>query len=118
MTATIYGIKACDSMKKAFALLDELAVVYQFHDYKKHGIDADTLRGWVAQLGLDAVLNRRGTTWRKLTDDQKAQADSVTGAIALMQAQPSMIKRPMLCYQGKTLAGFDAEAYRQQFAQP
>ncbi|MEY2863800.1 MAG: hypothetical protein RLY58_1507 [Pseudomonadota bacterium] len=118
MTATIYGIKACDSMKKAFALLDELAVGYEFHDYKKHGIDADILSGWVAQLGLDAVLNRRGTTWRKLTEDQKAQADSMAGAIALMQAQPSMIKRPMLCHQGQLMAGFDADAYRQQFARP
>lgn len=110
---TIYGIKACDSMKKAFALLDELGIAYQFHDYKKQAIDAQTLALWIEQLGLDTVLNKSGTTWRKLTDEQKNQAETTIGAMALMQAQPSMIKRPIVQGEGVLLCGLDVERYRQ-----
>lgn len=109
---TIYGIKACDSMKKAFTLLDQLGVAYVFFDYKKQVVDAEKLKNWIEQLGLDVVLNKRGTTWRKLDDTQKAQADSTTGAIALMQQQPSLIKRPILVHESGILCGFDAQAYQ------
>ena len=76
MTITVYGIKSCSTMKKAFNKLDELGVSYEFHDYKKQGIDKDTVQRWVNALGVDKVLNKRGTTWRKLDDAQKQAADA------------------------------------------
>ena len=97
MTLTIYGIKSCNSMKKAFTKLEELEVAYQFHDYKKQGIDKTTVQRWVQQLGIDRVLNKKGTTWRKLTDEQKADAEADDNqAIELMLANTSMIKRPIV----------------------
>ncbi|MGP5550946.1 arsenate reductase [Psychrobacter namhaensis] len=97
MTITIYGIKSCSTMKKAFNKLDELGIPYDFHDYKKQGIDKDTLQRWVDELGIDKVLNKRGTTWRKLEDSQKQAADaSVYNAIDLLVANTSMIKRPIV----------------------
>jgi arsenate reductase len=111
MPATIYGIKNCDTMKKARAWLDKRGVVYDFHDYKTAGIDRARLEGWVRKVGWDALLNRAGTTFRKLPD---ADRDGLTEkkAIALMLAQPSMIKRPVLeLGGGKVLVGFKPEAY-------
>ena len=97
MTITIYGIKSCSTMKKAFAKLDELGVNYNFHDYKKQGIDKDSLQRWVDELGIDKVLNKRGTTWRKLTDEQKQAADAnIDTAIDLLIENTSMIKRPIV----------------------
>ncbi len=97
MTITIYGIKSCSTMKKAFTKLDELGVSYDFHDYKKQGIDKDSLQRWVDELGIDKVLNKRGTTWRKLTDEQKQAAeDNVNNAIDLLVTNTSMIKRPIV----------------------
>lgn len=97
MTITIYGIKSCSTMKKAFIKLDELGVPYDFHDYKKQGIDKETLQRWVNGLGIDKVLNKRGTTWRKLDDSQKQAADvSVDKAIDLLVENTSMIKRPIV----------------------
>ena len=97
MTLTIYGIKSCSTMKKAFTKLDELGVNYDFHDYKKQGIDKDTIQRWVNELGIDKVLNKRGTTWRKLEDAQKQAADSdVDNAIDLLIENTSMIKRPIV----------------------
>ena len=97
MTLTIYGIKSCSTMKKAFTKLDELGVNYDFHDYKKQGIDKDTIQRWVDELGIDKILNKRGTTWRKLTDEQKQAADSdVDNAIDLLVENTSMIKRPIV----------------------
>lgn len=109
---TIYGIKNCDTMKKAFVLLDQRGVAYQFFDYKKQAPNAELLQSWIDQLGLEAVLNTRGTTWRKLTDEQKAQADTVDGAISLMIAQPSMIKRPILQSDDLLIIGLDAARYQ------
>ena len=121
MTITIYGIKSCSTMKKAFTKLDELGIDYNFHDYKKQGIDKDSLQRWVNELGIDKVLNRRGTTWRKLTDEQKAQADSnESQAIALLVDNTSMIKRPMV--EGKIadkavlLCGFDENTFNTVFS--
>ena len=97
MTITIYGIKSCSTMKKAFTKLDELGVSYDFHDYKKQGIDKESVQRWVDRLGIDKVLNKRGTTWRKLDDSQKQAADSdVDKAIDLLVENTSMIKRPIV----------------------
>ena len=97
MTITIYGIKSCSTMKKAFTKLDELGVSYDFHDYKKQGIDKESVQRWIDELGIDKVLNKRGTTWRKLTDEQKQAADAnVNSAIDLLVENTSMIKRPIV----------------------
>ncbi len=93
---TIYGIKNCNTMKKAFTLLEELGITYTFHDYKKLGIDAKTLKHWIDQLGLDSVINRKGTTWRALSESEQATASTVEGAIELMMHKTSVIKRPIL----------------------
>ncbi|PVM86546.1 ArsC family reductase [Caulobacter endophyticus] len=110
MTVTIYGIKACDTMKKARTWLDEHGVVYAFHDYKVSGADRADVERWVAQLGWETVLNRAGTTFRKLPDADKAGIDAAK-AVDLMLAQPSMIKRPILDVDGKLLAGFKPDQY-------
>ena len=97
MTITIYGIKSCSTMKKAFTKLDELGVSYDFHDYKKQGIDKESVQRWVNELGIDKVLNKRGTTWRKLSDEQKQAADAnIDTAIDLLIENTSMIKRPIV----------------------
>ena len=110
MTTTIYGIKNCDTMKKARAWLDGKGIAYAFHDYKTAGIDKATLEGWVKKAGWETLLNRAGTTFRKLPDADK---DGLTEAkaIALMLAQPSMIKRPVLVSGAKLLVGFKPETY-------
>ena len=97
MSITIYGIKSCSTMKKAFTKLDELGVSYDFNDYKKQGIDKESVQRWIDELGIDKVLNKRGTTWRKLTDEQKQAADAnVNSAIDLLIENTSMIKRPIV----------------------
>jgi Spx/MgsR family transcriptional regulator len=113
-TTTIFGIKNCDTMKKARAWLDGHGVEYAFHDYKAQGIDAAHLKRWTAQAGWETVLNRAGTTFRKLTDAQKAGLDE-RKAIALMLEQPSMIKRPVLEAGGRLLIGFRPEEYAKAF---
>lgn len=110
MTVTIHGIRNCDTMKKAMAWLDGQGVAYRFHDYKTQGLDRALLEGWVRQVGWEALLNRAGTTFRKLPDDQKHGLDEAK-AIALMLAQPSMVKRPVLDASGRLLVGFDADAW-------
>ena len=125
MTITIYGIKSCSTMKKAFTKLDELGVNYDFHDYKKQGIDKESVQRWVDELGIDKVLNKRGTTWRKLTDEQKQAADeNVNNAIDLLIENTSMIKRPIVEGQladknnGQLilLCGFDAAEFDKIFS--
>ncbi|MBS7663470.1 ArsC family reductase [Pseudomonas lalucatii] len=110
MSKTLYGIKACDTMKKARTWLDEHGVDYAFHDYKAVGIDRGNLEKWCAEHGWETVLNRAGTTFRKLDEAQKADLDQAR-AIELMLAQPSMIKRPVLDLGDKTLVGFKPERY-------
>ncbi|GLR60853.1 MULTISPECIES: ArsC family reductase [Rhizobium] len=110
MAVTIYGIKNCDTMKKARSWLEEHSVAYEFHDYKALGIDRAHLEAWIDEAGLDTVLNRAGTTFRKLPD---ADREDLTRekAIQLMLDQPSMIKRPVLEAKGKLLIGFKPEIY-------
>ena len=116
MATTIYGIKNCDTMKKARIWLDEHDAAYDFHDYKASGIDRAHLEAWIDKAGWETVLNRAGTTFRKLPD---AERENLTRekAIALMLAQPSMIKRPVLEHDGKLLIGFKPEAYAAEFGQ-
>ncbi len=123
MTLTIYGIKSCSTMKKAFTKLDELGVSYDFHDYKKQGIDKESVQRWVNELGIDKVLNKRGTTWRKLEDAQKQAADSdVDNAIDLLIENTSMIKRPIVegqladKIQPILLCGFDEDEFDKAFS--
>jgi arsenate reductase len=110
MAATLYGIKNCDTMKKAWTWLDQAGVAYDFHDYKKVGLDRATLEGWVRQLGWEVLLNRSGTTFKKLPDADKQGIDAEK-AVALMLAQPSMIKRPVLAVAGRLIVGFRPETY-------
>lgn len=110
MTVTIYGIKACDTMKKARDWLDGHGVDYDFHDYKTVGIERATLQAWARKVGWEVLLNRAGTTFRKLPEADKVGVDEAK-AIALMLAQPSMIKRPVLEAGGDLLVGFKPEAY-------
>jgi arsenate reductase len=111
----IYGIKNCDTVKKARAWLDARGVAHEFHDYKAAGIDAARLRSWVDEFGWEKVLNRAGTTFRKLPDADKAGLDA-DRAVALMLAQPSMIKRPLLDLGDRRLLGFDSATWEQALA--
>ncbi|MBB3889865.1 Spx/MgsR family transcriptional regulator [Phenylobacterium haematophilum] len=115
MSNTIYGIKACDTMKKARAWLDDHGVAYAFHDYKAAGIDRATLERWAGQVGWEVLLNRSGTTFRKLAEADKADLNQ-DKAIALMLEQPSMIKRPVLDVDGQLLVGFKPDAYAAKFS--
>jgi arsenate reductase len=110
MTPTIYGIKNCDTMKKARGWLDSHGVAYDFHDYKTAGIAKDKLKSWADELGWETLLNRAGTTFRKLPDGDKEGLNE-RKALALMLAQPSMIKRPVLDLGGRLLVGFKPELY-------
>jgi len=108
--ATLYGIKNCDTMKKARAWLDSHRVPYEFHDYKAAGIDAPRLKRWIKEAGWETLLNRAGTTFRKLPEDRKTGLDE-RKALALMLEQPSMIKRPVLELGEKLIVGFRPEVY-------
>lgn len=117
MSVVIYGIRNCDTMKKAWAWLDEHAVAYTFHDYKKQGIDAERLERWCRRAGWEKLLNRAGTTFRNLPDAEKRALDE-RKAVALMLANPSMIKRPVLEVDGRVLVGFDPVAYETELFPP
>ncbi|GEP53809.1 ArsC family reductase [Reyranella soli] len=112
MAVTIYGIKNCDTMKKARAWLDKKGVAYAFHDYKAAGIERGRLEGWAGKVGWETLLNRAGTTFRKLPDKEGLTEKK---AIALMLEQPSMIKRPVLEAGGKLLVGFKPDQYEDLF---
>ncbi|NOT39571.1 MAG: ArsC family reductase [Alphaproteobacteria bacterium] len=114
MKVTIYGIKNCDTMKKARAWLDAHKAAYAFHDYKSAGIDRATLEAWAKVAGWEVLLNRAGTTFRALPDAKK-EALNEKKAIALMLEQPSMIKRPVLAVGTKLLVGFKPETYDAAF---
>ncbi|ALX96215.1 MULTISPECIES: ArsC family reductase [Serratia] len=111
---TMFGIKNCDTIKKARRWLEEQDVAYQFHDYRADGLDEQLLRDFVARLGWEPLLNTRGTTWRKLDEAQRNACDNADAAIALMLEQPAMIKRPLLDDgKGHALLGFSSESYQQ-----
>ena len=110
MTITMYGIKNCDTIKKARTWLEGRGISYDFHDYKASGIDRASLKKWAGVVGWEVLLNRAGTTFRKLPDADRADIDEAK-AIALMEAQPSMIKRPVLDAGGELLVGFKPDLY-------
>ena len=115
MTVTIYGIKNCDTMKKARIWLDSRGTSYDFHDYKAAGVDRPVLEAWVKKLGWEVLLNKAGTTFKKLPDSDK-EGLTEKKAIALMLAQPSMIKRPVLEAKGKLTVGFKPDEYKRLFS--
>ena len=106
----MYGIRNCDTVKKARAWLDKQGLPYQFHDYKVSGIDVARLRRWSAQVGWEALLNRSGTTFRKLPEQDKTGLDE-TRALSLMSAQPSIIKRPVVEVGERLVVGFKPDVY-------
>ncbi|PWC18188.1 ArsC family reductase [Brenneria corticis] len=123
MTLTMYGIKNCDTIKKARRWLEEQQIDYRFHDYRADGLDEPLLRRFIDRLGWQPLINTRGTTWRKLSEQQRNAisgdtADGEAAAIALMLEQPAVIKRPLLATgDGKALLGFSAESYQEFIAE-
>ena len=115
MTVSMYGIKNCDTIKKARKWLEAHGVEYEFHVYKTEGVDPGKLDTWCDELGFEALVNKRGTTYRKLGDDIKANLDEAT-AKKVMLENPSIIKRPLLDTGSERLVGFDAERYAQLFS--
>ncbi|MES9815756.1 MAG: ArsC family reductase [Candidatus Thiodiazotropha sp.] len=115
MMVKLYGIPNCDTMKKARRWLDEHGIAYQFHDYKKVGVDEKLLRQWVDRVGWEALLNRRGMMWRRLDDSVKAEINE-ENAIRVMLETPSIIKRPVLETDKTLSVGFTQEAYSKLFS--
>ena len=111
---TLYGISNCDTIKKARKWLQEHAVEYRFHDYRKQGVEGERLQSMAAQLGWEVMLNRRGTTWRALSDTVKAQIDEAS-ALELMLDNPAIIKRPILEQDGDLHIGFNPQQYQEIF---
>ena len=111
-TTTVFGIPNCDTVKKARTWLDEQGITYQFHDFKKQGVPADRLPDWMKAAGWEKLLNRQGTTWRKLDDATKASAVDAASAAAVMQEHASTIKRPVVEWaDGKITVGFKADEW-------
>jgi len=115
MSIIVYGIPNCDTVKKARRWLDAHGVEYEFHNYKKQGIDAAVLKKWSKAVGWETLLNRRGTTWRKLDDADKENVNA-SRAISLMQEHTSLIKRPVITHGKQHLVGFDEQSYVEAFA--
>ena len=113
---TVYGIPNCNTVKKALDWLNAHKVAYEFHDYKKKGITAEQLAEWVSQKGREALVNKKGTTWRQLDEATQASVNDDKAAIELMQEKTSVIKRPLITKKGKVVAlGFDEAVYEQAF---
>ncbi len=115
MPTTMYGIPNCDTIKKARKWLEAESIEFQFHDYRKQGIDAELVKEFCLSLGWENVLNKRGTTFRQLSQEQKDLLNETT-AIALLVEQPAMIKRPIVRYEGKLYLGFKAADYASIFS--
>ena len=116
---TLYGIPNCDTVKKARVWLQQQGIDFVFHNFKKDGLSRDTIETWLTQVGLDVLINRKGTTWRALSDEQKASCTNRDDAIALMLASPSVIKRPVLHIATKdtqqVTVGFTPQLYQSLF---
>jgi arsenate reductase len=110
---TVYGIANCDSVKKARIWLDQRQIDYRFHDFKKLGLPADRLAAWIAEAGWEVLLNRQGSTWRKLDAAVQASITGAAAAGALMQAQPSIVKRPVVEWKDRITVGFDPARWEQ-----
>ena len=115
MTTHLYGIPNCDTVRKARKWLDARGIAYVFHDFKKEGVDAGRVARWVDAAGLNTVLNRRGTTWRKLSDEEKARAEG-NEAVSLLVQHPSMIKRPVVEHGDTVLVGFKEDIWDAHFS--
>ena len=110
----VYGINNCDTVKKARKWLSKNNIEYQFHDFRKDGLSESKIKQWVGQIDWEILLNRRGTTWRKLSEDQKANINK-SNAVKLMAVQPTLIKRPVVEHNNEIIVGFSADTYQQQF---
>lgn len=108
---TLYGIPNCDTVKKARTWLTEQEQAFDFHDFKKQGLDAATASAWLEQIDWDVLVNRKGTTWRKLPDERKAAVDSSASALALILEHPAVVKRPVLARAGQFSVGFSDAQY-------
>ncbi|CAA9421642.1 MAG: Arsenate reductase glutaredoxin-coupled [uncultured Ramlibacter sp.] len=108
---TLYGIPNCDTVKKARAWLDQRGVAYRFHDFKKAGVPVERLGAWSQAVGWEQLVNRKGTTWRQLDDSARAAVRDQESARALMLAQPSVIKRPVVEWPHRTTVGFEPDAW-------
>ncbi|MDU7479825.1 MAG: ArsC family reductase [Hafnia alvei] len=113
----LYGIKNCDTIKKAKKWLEEQQIAYQFHDYRADGLDEELLRTFIEQLGWESLLNTRGTTWRKLNESVRQSINNADSAAELMLAQPAIIKRPLLAHNHRMLLGFNPDQYTQFLAE-
>ncbi len=111
----VYGIKNCNTMKKAFTWLDEHRITYQFVDYRNPGLSRETLEEILQLIDLDQLVNKRSTSWRALSDSDKEAVLNPTTAISILQAHPTLIKRPLIIDNGKAYVGFSEEAFSQQF---
>lgn len=107
----VYGIKSCDTVKKATTYLDKKKIAYEFHDYKKLGIEASTIKAWAKLVPLDKIVNKKGTTYRSLSDSDKLKLEKLSTAIPVIQANTSVIKRPAIEFQGKLIFGYDETEY-------
>lgn len=113
----VYGIKNCGTVKKAITWLNENEVSFEFHDYKKRGISKEKLQNWSSQLGPEQLINRKGTTWRRLDDRQKELVQEEAQAIEIMEANSSLIKRPLIEKEGKIITlGFDEAVYKEKLS--
>lgn len=111
-TYQVYGIKNCTTVKNALTQLDQTDKDYQFTDFKKSGVDENLLRDWINTAGLERILNKNSQTWRKLSSEEQASANTQEGAIKLMMAKPNLIKRPILQHKDGLIVGFDKAAYQ------
>ena len=110
---TLYGIPNCDTVKKARTWLDQAGLSYHFHDFKKAGLDKATVAAWLKQVPWETLVNKKGTTWRGLSDEKKASVTDAASATALMLENTSVIKRPVLCTNNQVLVGFDPARYEE-----
>ena len=117
MKNTLYGIPNCDTVKKARTWLADHDQAFDFHDFKKQGLDSAAVAAWLEQIDWEELVNRKGTTWRKLTDERRAAVTDKASALTLMLEQPSVVKRPVLDRGGKFSVGFSDAQYQQLFGQ-